>query len=1073
MDTELAVCSTQRCKKRVAPPLPGKDILKMCQDCRASKSIRRKKSAAAAAAPTTTTPAPTLPPSVTVEPAPSINVDVRSSVNKVSEKRAASPKIPSDYSPMETETPLKSVQGPPSTRQCVIDQEQGMDFDPNVLPDPFTEAEWQVSAVHPSTLSTHVPAATPFRSAGTSSDADVQAVIDDISAGGNMAYVLVAEDSPDGVQYKAFHTHGADLNLLPFFADMVGKADTVQVLRPHNLNDRSDPLLMFLAILGRPSEFRRSAVPGVAHSFAAVEISTHGSSRRRWPQQELHESTAALACSPAVVVRASAVGVAHRNIAKAPERPGCPVKNSIIAVPRLSYLLAGSDVNLHDDCARAIYVFKESVQSRFNTEALLATIAFDSRCQFGLSEFSARARAVVQKGRVVALADRDHRGYETFTDSAASSYPRGITVALLASSSFSLLTPPSPVQTQPSPPTTRKTGSSSAAQMALTRRATGSPGLMAPALERVGGSANNDERLDIRRGLGLHAPHGAEFAGGCVGAGWAPSRGCTLDALGVARYAHFVHVGGLSGVVLGGGSWGIWVSFSKLGGIGAYPFWETWREGALHNRGRSQHPVELRLSPSRWTVGCSVFARLSVAVRTFDATKAHPALPASIAHRARAACALTLPVPRRTNGAVWGTPNGAGGEGARTDVGRWFGPSAAAGELRNLVDDFRLWATLHRTEIFAASHSPHSAASSSMTSVSSFLEPFACASESKGEQVWGSAGVTPAGGWTVSSARFLNPLVSRADAPNPSSPSLFIGVQGDGLSILPQPSPLTPLRPSMGDLSSIPRRRLHPAMDMGPPTDKPEAAACTRGGSSNPEGYVRVSPDFVCARGRSKSPAGQQLAHDGGRALRAPPRRASSTTAHDRARAPPTGGHLIPAEQTFYAGAYSAVEQSTFHCEQVGKMPLSGLDTSIADWLPRPIFTIQDEPRTWPGADDDDDMGLKRVSDPDEEERAPPPPGNEHAVCDAYTDLEGEDSFVNAAPVCKQAGLEGEGEELEPQGGRRAVAADVRTGERTEREHIVTVSLSRVTAAGVGQRVHTARGARDGGRTHSDVLKED
>ncbi|KAJ6449826.1 hypothetical protein C8R47DRAFT_1084608 [Mycena vitilis] len=434
---------------------------------------------------------------------------------------------------------------------------------------------------------------------------------------------------------------------------------------------------------------------------------------------------------------------------------------------------------------------------------------------------------------------------------------------------------------------------------------------------------------------------------------------------------------------------------------------------------------------------------------TFDATKAHPALPASIAHRARAACALTLPVPRRTNGAVWGTPNGAGGEGARTDVGRWFGPSAAAGELRNLVDDFRLWATLHRTEIFAASHSPHSAASSSMTSVSSFLEPFACASESKGEQVWGSAGVTPAGRGR-SSARFLNPLVSRADAPTPSLPSLFIGVQGDGLSILPQPSPLTPLRPSMGDLSSIPRRRLHPAMDMGPPTDKYASIAAS-------------DPKLLRAHAADR---------------RTP--RATSTTAHDRARAPPTGGHLIPAEQMFYVGAYSAVEQSTFHCERVGKMPLSGLDTSIADWLPRPIFTIQDEPRTWPGADDDDDMGLKRVSDPDEEElrhferiAAPPPPGNEHAVCDAYTDLEGEDSFVNPAPVCKQAGLEGEGEELEPQGGRRAVAADVRTGERTEREHIVTVSLSRVAAAGVGQRVHTARGARDGGRTHSDVLKED
>ncbi|KAJ6472181.1 hypothetical protein C8R47DRAFT_1221943 [Mycena vitilis] len=63
---------------------------------------------------------------------------------------------------------------------------------------------------------------------------------------------------------------------------------------------------------------------------------------------------------------------------------------------------------------------------------------------------------------------------------------------------------------------------------------------------------------------------------------------------------------------------------------------------------------------------------------------------------------------------------------AGTDVEMWFGPSAAAGALRTLVDAFPACGlgvsvasdgTLYHTEIFAASHSP--AASSSATSVSS------------------------------------------------------------------------------------------------------------------------------------------------------------------------------------------------------------------------------------------------------------------------------------------------------------------------------------------------------------------
>ncbi|KAJ7226438.1 hypothetical protein C8J57DRAFT_1731026 [Mycena rebaudengoi] len=94
---------------------------------------------------------------------------------------------------------------------------------------------------------------------------------------------------------------------------------------------------------------------------------------------------------------------------------------------------------------------------------------------------------------------------------------------------------------------------------------------------------------------------------------------------------------------------------------------------------------------------------------------------------------------------------------------------------------------------------------------------------------------------------------------------------------------------------------------------------------------------------------------------------------------------MARAEAAFYQRAYAPAELRTFHCEKVRKMLLSGLDPSMllgfvcryeGEWvdlrrrialLPRTIFAIQDEPPTWPGEDDDDDMGLESVSDPEEE----------------------------------------------------------------------------------------------------------
>ncbi|KAJ7460573.1 hypothetical protein FB451DRAFT_1269549 [Mycena latifolia] len=90
------------------------------------------------------------------------------------------------------------------------------------------------------------------------------------------------------------------------------------------------------------------------------------------------------------------------------------------------------------------------------------------------------------------------------------------------------------------------------------------------------------------------------------------------------------------------------------------------------------------------------------------------------------------------------------------------------------------------------------------------------------------------------------------------------------------------------------------------------------------------------------------------------------------------------AEQ-YYASAYTAQELQTFHCEKVRKMPLGGLDPSMLvgflcrdadEWtdfrkrvveLPRAIFSVQEEPPSWPsvdlgGDDDDDALALESLA---------------------------------------------------------------------------------------------------------------
>ncbi|KAJ7109010.1 hypothetical protein C8R43DRAFT_183653 [Mycena crocata] len=332
------------------------------------------------------------------------------------------------------------------------------------------------------------------------------------------------------------------------------------------------------------------------------------------------------------------------------------------------------------------------------------------------------------------------------------------------------------------------------------------------------------------------------------------------------------------------------------------------------------------------------------------------------------------------------------GKAAGKDVGMWFGPSAAAGALRMLVDAFPVCGlgvsvatdgTLYQTEVYAASHSPaalatlhvHSRASSghgssrghgarspgaasySSHSTSASGHSHATSSShgkhSKPEtKAWGDRpvllllgirlgldGVNPVYHDTIKMLYTFPQSVGIAGG-RPSSSYYFVGVQGNGLFYLdPHHSrPAVPLRPYMGEAAP-----LHPHDGHHAPDDRrslsPEAYA--RGGSMSPE-FARggsMSPELVYPRGGSMSPdyvhgqGNTTMTEDELVFIPSRSRSASADPATDIANnnssAPPAGGHLTPAEEAHFARAYSTADLRTFHCERVRKMALSGLDPSM------------------------------------------------------------------------------------------------------------------------------------------------
>ncbi|KAF7325374.1 hypothetical protein MSAN_02514700 [Mycena sanguinolenta] len=334
--------------------------------------------------------------------------------------------------------------------------------------------------------------------------------------------------------------------------------------------------------------------------------------------------------------------------------------------------------------------------------------------------------------------------------------------------------------------------------------------------------------------------------------------------------------------------------------------------------------------------------------------------------------------------------------------------------------------TLYQNEVFAASHSPSSFGPIPLSAASSVSSSHGHGSssshrgssrgkdkESKGkEKRWGDRpvllllgirlgldGVNPIYYETVKRLYTFPQSVGIAGG-RPSSSYYFVGVQGDGLFYLdPHHSrPAVPLRPFVGEGMGIPRSPGHAASPSSSSHGYASPSSSHGHGHAHAHERRSLSPEAAYARGGSMSPesaSGSSFARGGSMSpelvnahghedelVVVRPSHPSRTSSHTHAshdggerERHPAGGPMGNVEEGYYARAYTAAEMRTFHCERVRKMPMSGLDPSMllgfvcrdeAEWVDLRRRIKEDEPPTWPGADDDDDM-LESISDPEEE----------------------------------------------------------------------------------------------------------
>lgn len=367
------------------------------------------------------------------------------------------------------------------------------------------------------------------------------------------------------------------------------------------------------------------------------------------------------------------------------------------------------------------------------------------------------------------------------------------------------------------------------------------------------------------------------------------------------------------------------------------------------------------------------------------------------------------------------------------DVGQWFGPSTAAGAIKTLVHAFpeaglgvsvATDGVIYQSDVYAASNvhigSPrrHMKATWGERAVLVLI----------GIRL-GIDGVNPIYYETIK-ALFTFPQSVGIAGGRPSSSYYFMGSQADNLFYLDPHHARTavPLRPApphdfkreMTPDSGRPRTSHHRA---------PTSPSSVRTGSSTFSYHAPLSP----------SPLQHQLSassNTSGSSNSPPPRWPNPSLP-----TPLGGSELDPREPNtentteldpvaeHYVTQYSASELRTFHCDRVRKIPLSGLDPSMllgflckdeTDWIDlrkrvnelmhkhKPIFTIQDEPPSWP-SDSDEFMGLESISEPDIDMEF----DGDGVERDDREQPENEDQFFDTRSASQSSVPKGQGSEID------------------------------------------------------------
>ncbi|KAG8220332.1 cysteine protease required for autophagy [Butyriboletus roseoflavus] len=354
------------------------------------------------------------------------------------------------------------------------------------------------------------------------------------------------------------------------------------------------------------------------------------------------------------------------------------------------------------------------------------------------------------------------------------------------------------------------------------------------------------------------------------------------------------------------------------------------------------------------------------------------------------------------------------------DVGQWFGPSTAAGAIKTLVHAFpeaglgvavAADGVVYQTDVYAASNvhigSPRRHARSSWGGQAVLVLI--------GIRL-GIDGVNPIY-YEPIKALYTFPQSVGIAGGRPSSSYYFMGSQADNLFYLDphHARPAVPFRPA-------PPSSVHGYPTVRSPESTPDNASDRRAATrspgaqstsshhhrapTSPSSVKTGSSTFSYHAPLSPSPLQHQLSTASSVSSSSVSSQHPSRWQNASMPATPSPhfsiSDLDPRElgveeedldavAEHYVTHYNAMELRTFHCDRVRKMPLSGLDPSMLlgflckdekDWIDlrrrinelnakyKTIFTIQDEPPSWP-SDSDEFMALESISDPDDMEMDP------------------------------------------------------------------------------------------------------